>query len=235
MRRAVLFDLYGTLVDIKTNEEDAALWRRLADWLHANLGRDVWPDQLHWDYARLVDEEVRIHGEGFALSKAIHELLGKEVSEEQVRRFANELRKLSTQSLALREYAIPLLARLRTEQFRLALVSNTEAIFTNYDIDCVGLRGFFDAIVLSSEVGVAKPDPGILEEALRSILVTAREAVFVGDTVETDALAARRLDMPCVLIRRNSEKPMPYIDDSITFAPPVLQDIYTELIRLLNT
>lgn len=235
MRRAVLFDLYGTLVDIKTNEEDAALWQRLADWLAANLSRYVSSDQLHRDYFQLVEHEARIHGEGFALSKALHKLLGKEVSEEQVRLFANEFRQLSTQSLKLREYTIPLLTRLRTEQFRLALVSNTEALFSNYDIDRVGLREFFDAIVLSSEIGVAKPDPEILEEALRSISVTPREAVFVGDTVETDAVAARGLDMPCVLIRRNSDKSTSYIYDSIKFVPPVLRDIYTELIRLLNT
>ncbi len=235
MRRAVLFDLYGTLVDIKTDEEDVVLWQRLADWLLANLGYGVSPDQLHRDYVRLVEDEVQKHGEGFALSSALHKLLGKEVREEQVRFFANEFRKLSTRSLELRQYTIPLLTRLRAKHFRLAVVSNTEAIFTNYDIDRVGLREFFDTIVLSSEVGVAKPDPEILEKALRSTRVTPYEAVFVGDTVETDAVAARRLDIPCVLIGDNSEKLTSGIDDSISFVPPVLQDIYTELIRLLNT
>jgi putative hydrolase of the HAD superfamily len=234
MRRAVLFDLYGTLVDIKTNEEGAVLWQGLADWSAANLGRDVSPEQLHRDYFGLVEEKVKIYGEGFVLPEVIHELLGGEVSEDQIRRFANRFRKLSTQSLELREYTIPLLTRLRAGQFRLALVSNTEAIFSNYDIGCLGLRQFFDAIVLSSEVGVAKPDPEILERALSSILVTSPEAVFVGDTAETDAAAAKALDMPCVLIESSSEKLTTYTDDLVSFVPPVLEDIYAELIRLLN-
>jgi putative hydrolase of the HAD superfamily len=234
MRRAVLFDLYGTLVDLKINEEGPALWQGLADWLAANLGRDVSPKQLRRDYFGLVEEKVKIFGEGFVLPEVIHELLGQEVNERQVRRFADEFRKLSTQSLELREYTIPLLTRLRAGQFRLALVSNTEAIFSNYDIDHVGLRQFFDTIVLSSEVGVAKPDPEILERALRSILVSRREAVFVGDTAETDAAAARALGIPCVLIECSSERLTVGIDDSVSSVPPVLQDIYDELIRLLN-
>ena len=234
MRRAVLFDLYGTLVDLKINEESPALWQGLADWLVANLGRDVSPEQLHRDYFGLVEEKVKVFGEGFVLPEVIHELLGQEVNERQVRLFANEFRKLLTQSLELREYTIPLLTRLRAGQFRLALVSNTEAIFSNYDIDHVSLRQFFDAIVLSSEVGVAKPDPEILERALRSILVSSREAVFVGDTAETDAAAARALGIPCVLIECSSERLTVGIDDSVSSVPPVLQDIYDELIRLLN-
>ncbi len=232
MGRAVLFDLYGTLVDIKTCEEEASFWQELADWNAINLGRVISAEQLHRDYISLCEAKIEIYGEGSVLPAVFHELLGGSVSEEQVLTFAREFRKLSTRDLQIRSYTIPLLNRLRAEQFRLALVSNTEGILTNYDIDHLRLRSFFDAIVLSSEVGVAKPDPEILVKALQSISVTSRNAIFVGDTLETDASAARALDMPCVLIASYPETLMAYANCSVSVVRPVLQDINAEVKRL---
>ncbi|WP_244967124.1 HAD family hydrolase [Streptomyces cacaoi] len=51
-----------------------------------------------------------------------------------------------------------------------------------------------DAAVLSCEVGVAKPDPGIYRCALETLGVTARDALFVDDREENVA-TARRLGM----------------------------------------
>jgi FMN phosphatase YigB (HAD superfamily) len=73
-----------------------------------------------------------------------------------------------------------------------------------------------------------------LDRALRSINVTRREAVFVGDTLETDAAAARALGMPCILIGTHAGELASHIDDSVSFVPPTFPDIYAELIRLLN-
>jgi putative hydrolase of the HAD superfamily len=177
---------------------------------------------------------VALHGEGFVLPVVFRKLLGEKARDEAILSFAEQFRELSTIYFKIRPYAIPLLARLRSEHYRLALVSNTEAILTNYDLDHCGLRDYFDEIVLSSEVGVAKPDPEILNRALRSISVPSSHAVFVGDTLETDLRAAEALRIPCVLISSDPKANSASRDLPVMLVKPSLHDIYAALTRLLT-
>jgi HAD superfamily hydrolase (TIGR01509 family) len=56
-----------------------------------------------------------------------------------------------------------------------------------------------DEVVLSFEVGAAKPDPRIFTEALARLGVSARDALMVGDSEENDG-AARRLGCSFALV-----------------------------------
>ena len=58
----------------------------------------------------------------------------------------------------------------------------------------------FDQIVVSSEVGVAKPDPGIFHLALDGLEVTPIESVFIDDFVE-NVKAAREIGIHSILFR----------------------------------
>ena len=68
--------------------------------------------------------------------------------------------------------------------------------------DLVGKRidDAFDDMIISSEVGIMKPDPKIFEIALEKLGVAAREAAFVDDTA-VNVNAARALGMQGVLFR----------------------------------
>lgn len=236
MHGAVLFDLYGTLVDLKTDENDPRLWQGLYDWARVNLSTP--PDTallLHEDYVRLCEENAKIYGDGFILSRVFSELLGPDISKEQITSFANEFRKLSIRSLKLRQYAIPVLSKLRElDGVGLGLVSNTEALFTNYDIDRLGIRQFFDVIILSSEVGVAKPNPRILNEALWNLGVRPERAVFIGDTPETDMMAAKALGMPCIIITEDMNQQSSVTGQLVRLVSPSPESVYAQIIRLLN-
>jgi len=58
----------------------------------------------------------------------------------------------------------------------------------------------FDAIVISAEVGMAKPDPAIFELALRQLGVRAEETVYVDDMQE-NVIAAQTLGLRGVLFQ----------------------------------
>jgi HAD superfamily hydrolase (TIGR01509 family) len=93
------------------------------------------------------------------------------------------------------------LRALKERGLRLGAVSNTYQSRTALEgsLSKHGLLVYLDALVLSSEVGLAKPHPAIFEEALRRLSVAPAEAVFVGDIVWADVLGAQALGMRGVL------------------------------------
>ena len=86
-------------------------------------------------------------------------------------------------SLRFRPYpdAAPALGRLRLMGIRSAVVSNWDVSLRDV-LSEVGLGGLVDEIVVSAEVGAKKPDPAIVEFALRRLRCPAGKALLVGDS-----------------------------------------------------
>ncbi len=86
--------------------------------------------------------------------------------------------------------------------FRLGLVTNGLTRIQQGRLRVSGLDRYFETVVTSEACGVAKPDPRILEIALRRLGLAAREAVYVGDDPAVDHAAARGAGMPFVWVDR---------------------------------
>jgi putative hydrolase of the HAD superfamily len=207
--KAVLFDLYGTLVDVTIDTRPPRIWRRLATDLGAS-GISLPADELCARYHDQVAHDTREHGEPFVLNKKFfHDLLrnGDEPDPQFVAAFARRFRRLTTRRIRVRPYALPLFAALRRSGCKIGLVSNTDAKLTDHDLEVLKLRHEFDALVLSSQVGVKKPDPRIFTIAIRRLGVKAREAVHIGDDYNADVLGALGARLRPLLLRagRRSE------------------------------
>jgi putative hydrolase of the HAD superfamily len=77
--------------------------------------------------------------------------------------------------------------------YALGLVTNGAACLQREKLERSGLAGHFDAVVVSGDLGVGKPDPAVFRRALSLVGAEADGTVMVGDTVERDidgALAA---------------------------------------------
>jgi putative hydrolase of the HAD superfamily len=94
------------------------------------------------------------------------------------------------------------LARLRAGGARLAVVSNWDVSLHDV-LERTGLRPLVDAVVISAELGVAKPDPAIFRAALDRLDAAADGAVHVGDSLEHDVAGARAAGVEAVLVARN--------------------------------
>jgi putative hydrolase of the HAD superfamily len=99
--------------------------------------------------------------------------------------------------------AAPALAALRRRGLRLVVVSNWDCSLPGV-LEDAGLAGLVDAVVASAVVGADKPAPAVFEAALAAAGSAAREALFVGDSVERDLEGARAAGITAVLIRRES-------------------------------
>ena len=112
----------------------------------------------------------------------------------------------------------PVMEALRQHKI-LALISNFDhpphvhALITK-----LGLEEFFTAVVVSGEVGIKKPEPGIFHLALQRTGLQPEEVVYVGDT-EEDITGSLSAGIVPILIQRDRFKTVLHSDDFRTNHP----------------
>ncbi len=82
------------------------------------------------------------------------------------------------------------LVTLRERGVRVALISNWDDRLRG-TLERLGLADAFDALVISGEEGVEKPDPEIFRRAAERLGVPAERSLMVGDDPESDVAGAR--------------------------------------------
>ncbi len=87
----------------------------------------------------------------------------------------------------------------------LGLITNGEKEQHRSKIHQLGLEPFFPTVVISGEVGLAKPDKAIFELAAREAGAALRDCVYVGDRLQTDALAAQEAGMRGIWLDRKNQ------------------------------
>ena len=79
-------------------------------------------------------------------------------------------------------------------------------LISNWDYSCRTvlsdnhLEQFLDPIIISSEVGIEKPDPSIFEKALNAAGADPKTSLYVGDNYYDDVIGTQKVGMKCLLI-----------------------------------
>jgi len=98
--------------------------------------------------------------------------------------------------------AEPCLRELK-KKYRLALLSNGATDLQREKLEASGLAGYFEVVVISGEVGIGKPEPGIFLLALERLGVSPQSAVMVGDSLARDIKGAQAAGMRAVWLKRD--------------------------------
>jgi putative hydrolase of the HAD superfamily len=93
--------------------------------------------------------------------------------------------------------ALRVLEQLRTRGLCSGVVSNFDHRLCPI-LSGLGVRKLLDVVVRPADAGVAKPNPGIFELALRKLGVPASEALYVGDHFDEDIAGARSVGVQAV-------------------------------------
>jgi HAD superfamily phosphatase (TIGR01668 family) len=95
------------------------------------------------------------------------------------------------------------------DKYRLAVISNvlptTPAEKVHQILRESQLLDFFEFVLVSSELGVSKPDTKIFNVALEKMNVKPEEVVIVGNTISTDIFGGNRVGMKTILIQPSVE------------------------------
>lgn len=90
---------------------------------------------------------------------------------------------------------LPTLALLRERVSSLVLITNGPGSTQRHKVDATGLTSLLDAVIISGEVGTAKPDPAIFELAAQAAGVAPAAAWHVGDSLASDVAGARNASL----------------------------------------
>lgn len=187
MPQPVIFDLYNTLIDGADEERDRAL-REMAALLGVapadllRVYRESWHERLvGWGVA----ETVRI----------MARRLGVDATAEQVAQAAELRRSLPRRLFDLAsEETLAVLDGLRADGHPLGVLSNATA--ESAEAWPSGpLASRFDAVIFSSVVGMAKPDPAVYRLAAAELGAVPEECVFVGDGADGELPGAAAAGM----------------------------------------
>ena len=202
-----LFDLYGTLADIRTDEEDPRLWSSFA-WYLRLQGMDWAPRALQAAYKAACEENLAqktallaargIPGPAEAdirqVFAALARMRGAALSPEQTEGIACLFRALCSQKLRLFDGAAAVLSALRKDGRKVTLLTNAQSAFTLPELRYLGIDQAFDRILISSDAGVKKPSPAFFRLALRADGGPER-AVMIGNDDQCDCWGAHGAGM----------------------------------------
>ncbi len=127
------------------------------------------------------------------LERALHEQVGREISCEG---FTEAL----WSGLAPNPPMIELMAQLRDEGYRMALLTNNVREWESHWRAMAPIDDIFELVVDSAFVGMRKPDPEIYELTLQGLGVAGEACLFIDD-LEPNCVAARATGMQTVVYR----------------------------------
>ncbi len=203
---AVLFDLDDTLFDHR-HASHAALQA-----IHAQHAQQTDFTAFAQQHAHVLETYHRrfLHGE-LTLDEAraarmikLFEAFGYALTPEQSLQIGALYRQHHLANRQLVKGAYELLEALRG-RVKLAIITNNSVAEQLEKLRYLGIAHFFEAIVISEDVGFTKPDRRIFELALERLGVSASQAVMIGDNWAADIEGAHAAGIATVWLNRNLE------------------------------
>lgn len=214
----VLFDLYGTLVDIRTDEESIDAWKQLRDFLDDAGAHYDNADQLRDRFmgAKALCSAVPpgydaefYEPDLLPAYRAMFSLRGMRVGERMSRKAAWVFRQASTRLIWLYPGAVDMLRLLKRQGMRIVLLTNAQSCYTRPELTALGLDDVFDDVLISSEEHVKKPGSEFFTHALARQDITPDKAVMVGNDEARDIIGARNAGIDGIYLRTGIS---PYTD-----------------------
>jgi putative hydrolase of the HAD superfamily len=212
--RNIVFDLYGTLIDIRTDEEDPAFWDKTAAF-YTSKGALYNGRELRETYLSLVRKEKEYTADPLYpevdLQRVFSALYCKRntyAGEELLNETAGFFRIASLIRLGLYPGVRELLDFLHGQGCRLFLLSNAQRCFTMRELEICGIKEDFEKIYLSSDHLCCKPSPGFFEILFRENGIRREETLMIGNDWLADMQGAYDAGFSGIYIHQTISPPV---------------------------
>lgn len=213
MYKNVIFDLYGTLVDIRTDETGSLFWSKVAD-IFSKKGAYYLPRELRQRYIRCCKQEklkeiIRrpynryIDIDLLNVFKKLYKLRGINPTKATLLDTAKQFRRASIKHIRLYPGVRELLVFLKESNCRIYLLSNAQRSFTLPELERVGILPYFDGILISSDMRVCKPSPIFFKALMKKYYLDPADCVMIGNDKTSDMQGARNVGIDGIYIHQD--------------------------------
>jgi len=204
----IIFDLYGTLVDIHTEENDL-VWEKTAFYFGFH-GAHCDADTLKKAFSakmRQREASARQSYECFPdipFEAVMEDLFREKGISENAGTLAFHAAQLfrisSLEYIRLYPGVKEALADLRAQGCRVWLLSNAQRVFTEYELRYLGLLESFDGICISSDHMCRKPDRRFFDALIRGHSLDREKCIMIGNDRNTDIRGAKAAGLATLYI-----------------------------------
>lgn len=201
----ILFDLYGTLVDVLTEEDSPLTTRRFQVWLTETHGAGAAAHERAEPLGPLL---LRILGDAPPdlepdVTPVVRDWLAaglcRTATPDEAVEAATAFRRASRRRLRLCP-GVPAILDELAALVGVGLVSNAQAVFTLPELSTLNLSGRLSPLVISSEAGARKPARVIFDHALTLAGLSPDRTLFVGDSPVDDVAGAAAAGLRTCLV-----------------------------------
>jgi len=206
--RALLFDLDGTLLagsgDPEAIRRTCVVLAEAQPALDANalvrINAEVWA--RYWPTVEQAWTLGRLASDALGMEVWRRTLRANGLDDETLVRLARSThRKFQAAALHFYDDARALLDAL-PKAMRIGIVSNGASDTKRLELQALGMERRVSAVVISGEVGAAKPDPAVFRVALDQLGLAPEDVWHIGDSVTTDVLGALRAGVTAIWLNR---------------------------------
>lgn len=205
-KKAVFFDLYGTLINIRTDESDISTYEILSRYL-AYHSVFISPDILKKIYFEKVQQHISQSKESFPevdvykiFFDIMHSFGNKKYSQNAVVDISMLFRSLTIRRFEAFDGIYDVLAEI-CRKYKTALISDAQWVFTEPEIEILGIDRFFKYRIFSSRYGYKKPDKRLFDIAMKKLEVKAEDSIYIGDNPVRDLVGSKMAGMKFLLFR----------------------------------
>ena len=211
MYQNYIFDLYGTLVDIHTDEASKNFFKKYAKWLRKQGLHFEWKsfyklytaiEKRHREEAKRLGKytypEIRVEN----VFQEVFAANGYALSDEQTQFLCENFRRISLIHFCLFPDTIACLDGLKKAGKKIYLLSNAQRSFTWQELELTGIIPYFDGILISSDEGCMKPDPEFYNKCCERYHLDKTQSVMIGNELKSDMAGAAAAGIDAFYINR---------------------------------
>lgn len=235
MYKNYFFDLYGTIIDVETNEKEELVWEKMALY-YSYYGAYYDAEELKEKYYAVIDKIISGNPETAFPEIDVEYIFYKLFKDKEIkpkkrmaRDAAKVFRMLSTNYIEVFEGVIDMLTVLSNQKKKIFILANAQNAFAISELRKVGIKKYFDGFYFSSDFGKCKPQKDFLESPFDAENVRKKESILVSADYERDIKGAKTIGIDALFMNMNSEN----VKDKVASKFEVKGRNYREIINLL--